>query len=159
MFFYILLMPFFQYIYIHLWTTQIQTWSFIFSFKSLSPLSLSLSLYIYIYIVNRWKYSPVGWGCRIHRLHFSKGVRPPTNKCPGYVTKQSDGEVPMISLPSLPGPLMPGMEAPDRALSMGEIELNCILMLNWIVWIRTVFVCYIELFEKELFLILTLYLC
>ena len=26
----------------------------------------------------------------------------------------------------------------DRALSMGWIELNCILMLNWIVWIRTV---------------------
>ena len=28
--------------------------------------------------------------------------------------------------------------APDRALSMGQIELNCILILNWIVWIRTV---------------------
>ena len=37
----------------------------------------------------------------------------------------------MQSTPSLPlllGPLWPGMVVPDRALSMGEIELNCILM-------------------------------
>ena len=39
---------------------------------------------------------------------------------------------------SLPGPFWPGVVAPDRGLSMGEIELNCILMLNWIVWNRTV---------------------
>ena len=52
-----------------------------------------------------------------------------SNKCPGYDTKQSDGEVPAMlelwgmqstpSLPSLPGPLWPGVVAPDRALSMG----------------------------------------
>ena len=29
------------------------------------------------------------------------------------------------SVPSLPGPLWPGMVAPDRVLSMGQIELNC----------------------------------
>ena len=50
-------------------------------------------------------------------------------ECPGYDTKQSDGEVPSVlelwrmrstpSLPSLPGPLWPGVVAPDRALSMG----------------------------------------
>ena len=28
-------------------------------------------------------------------------------------------------LPSLPGPLWPGVGAPDRVLSMGQIELNC----------------------------------
>ena len=28
------------------------------------------------------------------------------------------------SLPSLPGPLRPGVVAPDRVLSMGQIELN-----------------------------------
>ena len=33
-------------------------------------------------------------------------------------------------LPSLSGPLWPGEVAPDRLLSMGQIELNCILMLN-----------------------------
>ena len=53
----------------------------------------------------------------------------PRNECPGYDTKQSDGEVTAVlelwgmrstpSLPSLPGPLWPGVVAPDRALSMG----------------------------------------
>ena len=64
-------------------------------------------------------YCPVSWGCRIHRLHLCN---------PGYDTKQSDGEVPVMlglwgmqSTPSLPlvlGPLWPRMVAPDRALSM-----------------------------------------
>ena len=50
----------------------------------------------------------------------------------GYDTKQSDGEVPVMlglwgiqstpSLPLLPGPLWPGVVAPDRALSIGQIE-------------------------------------
>ena len=64
------------------------------------------------------------------------------------------------SLPSLPGPFWPRVVAPDRALSIGQIELNCTYaklnylkkelfwhltvcqqnsMLNWIVWNRTVF--------------------
>ena len=71
---------------------------------------------------------PVGWGCRIHRLHHYRGIRPP-KKCPGYNTKKSDSKVtvmlelwemritPSVSL--LPGPLWLGMVAPDRALSMG----------------------------------------
>ena len=42
------------------------------------------------------------------------------------------------SLPSLSGLLWPRVVAPDRVLSMGEIELNCILMLNWIARNRTV---------------------
>ena len=36
------------------------------------------------------------------------------------------------SLPSLPGPLWPGVIAPDRSLSMDQIEPNCVLMLNCI---------------------------
>ena len=46
-----------------------------------------------------------------------------------YDIKQSDGEVPVMlglwgmrstpSLPLLPGPLRPGVVAPDRALAMG----------------------------------------
>ena len=65
---------------------------------------------------------PVGWGCKIHRLQDLP------DECPGYDTKQSDGEVAAVlelwgmrstpSLPSLPGPLWPGVVAPDRALSM-----------------------------------------
>ena len=34
------------------------------------------------------------------------------------------------SLPSLPDPFQPGVVVPDRALSMDQIELNCVLMLN-----------------------------
>ena len=55
------------------------------------------------------------------------GVTPPP--FPGYDTKQSDGEIPVVlglwgmwSTPSLlllPGPLWPGMVAPDKALTMG----------------------------------------
>ena len=51
------------------------------------------------------------------------------NECPVYDTKQYDGKVPVMlglwgmqstsSLPSLPGPLLPGVVAPDKALSMG----------------------------------------
>ena len=72
---------------------------------------------------------PVGWGWRIHWLLLCKGVRPPPNECLGYDTKQSDCKIPSMlelwgmrstpSLPSLPGPLWPGVVAPDRALSMG----------------------------------------
>ena len=42
-------------------------------------------------------------------------------------------------LPSLPGPFWFGIVALDRVLSMLQIVLNCIIMLNWIVWNRTVF--------------------
>ena len=58
----------------------------------------------------------------------------------GFDTKQSDGEAPIMQdlwgmrsnplLPSLPGPLWPIEVAPDRVLSMGQIELNCVLRLN-----------------------------
>ena len=47
-------------------------------------------------------------------------------ECPGYDTKQSDGDVPVMQelwgmrstslLPSIPGPPWPGVIAPDRAL-------------------------------------------
>ena len=67
---------------------------------------------------------------------LQRGKTPP-NECPGYDTKQSDGEVPAVpelwgmqstpSLPLLPGPLWPGVVAPERALSMGEIELTVYL--------------------------------
>ena len=60
--------------------------------------------------------------------------------CPGYDIKQSDGEVPVMmelwgmwsssSLPLLPGSLWPRVVAYDRVLSIGQIELNCVLMLN-----------------------------
>ena len=51
------------------------------------------------------------------------------NKFPGYDTKQSDGETPDWEMrstslwPSLPGPLSPGVVAPDEVLSMGQITV------------------------------------
>ena len=85
---------------------------------------------------------PVSWGCKIHQLLFCRGVIHPPNKCPGYGTKQSDDELWGVQssplLPSLPGPLWPRVVAPDRILLMGQIELNCVLILNWIVWNRIV---------------------
>ena len=41
------------------------------------------------------------------------------------------------SLPSFPVSPCPGVVVPDKVQSMGQIELNCILMLNWIVRNRT----------------------
>ena len=67
-----------------------------------------------------------------------------------YDTKQCDGEVLVIlklwgmwrtlSLPSLAGPFCNRVVAPDRVLSMGKIEINCVLMLNRITWNRTVLI-------------------
>ena len=89
-----------------------------------------------------------GWGCRIHQLHLCRGVRPTPDECPRYSSKKSDGEVPVMVklwgmwstalLPSFPGPLWLGVVASDRVLTMGQIELNCLLMLHWIAWNRTV---------------------
>ena len=45
-----------------------------------------------------------------------------------------------LSLPSLPGSLRPWVVASDRVISMGQIELNYVLMLIWIAWNRTVLI-------------------
>ena len=83
-----------------------------------------------------------------YTICFSEEGWDSPNECPVYDTKQSDGEVPIMQelwemrstplLPSLPGPLWPGVVASDRVLSMGQIKLTCILMLNWIARNKTV---------------------
>ena len=75
----------------------------------------------------------VDWSLRIHRLYLCGGVRLLANECSIYDTKQSEGKPPVmlelwgirssLSLPSLLGPLLPGVVEPDRHLSMGQIEL------------------------------------
>ena len=61
-------------------------------------------------------------------------------------------------LPWLLGPFGPGMVATDRALSMGQIEQNCVLMLNWTTWNRTVFDIETVLTLTWIFLIRTVWL-
>ena len=68
----------------------------------------------------------------------AKKQDPSFNEYPVYDIKQSDGEVTVmlelwemrsaLSLPSLPYPLWTRVVAPDRALAMGQIELNCVLI-------------------------------
>ncbi len=41
-------------------------------------------------------YCPVGWDCRIHRLLLCRGFKTPPNECPGFDTKQSDDEAPVM---------------------------------------------------------------
>ena len=63
----------------------------------------------------------------------AEGYPHPTNKYSVYDTKQSNGDAPIMLelwemrnthlLPSVLGPLMPGVVTPDRVLSMGQIEL------------------------------------
>ena len=67
-----------------------------------------------------------------------------------YDTKQSEDGAPLMLelwrmrctplLSSLPDPLWPGVVAPDRVLSRGQLELNSMLMLNWFAWNSTVYV-------------------
>ena len=103
---------------------------------------------LWIIIVIQQSFCTVGWGCRIHRLASLQRGKTPPQWVSWLDTKQSDGEVPVMlefwgmrsirSLPSLPGTLWPGVVAPDRVLSMCQIEINCVLMLKWIAWTRTV---------------------
>ena len=77
--------------------------------------------------------SPVGRGRRTHQLRLNRGGKPlPPNECPAYDTEQSNAEATVMlklwgmrstySLPSLLGPLWPRVVAPDRVLSIGQIE-------------------------------------
>ena len=65
-----------------------------------------------------------------------------------------------LLLPSFSGLLWLGVVAPDMVISMGQIELNCILTLNWILWNRavsdneTLYLSLREFFEIGLFCVL-----
>ena len=76
-----------------------------------------------------------------------RGVRPPPNECPDMTQKIwwwgsckagtfRNAEYPFIAIP--PCQLWLGVVVPDMVPSMGQIELNCVLNLNWSVWNRTV---------------------
>ena len=69
------------------------------------------------------------------------------NECLVYDNKQSDVKISVIlkvwkmqnthSLPSFLCPFCPWVIAHEKALCLGQIELNCVLILNWIAWKRT----------------------
>ena len=92
-------------------------------------LTFLFSFLIEIYFPIRHFYtsshSPVGWGWlqNTPSASLQKGKDPPPSECPGYATKQSDNEPPVLelwriwsilSLPLLPDPLWFGVVAPDR---------------------------------------------
>ena len=70
----------------------------------------------------------LAWAVEDTDCFSAEGLTPHPNECPGYHTKQSDAEVPVMlelrgmwstpTLPSLPGPIWPGVVAPNRVLSM-----------------------------------------
>ena len=107
-------------IYICIWVCLCAyVYTCVSAFKRVYIFSTDLNVYIY------------------SRLILCKGIRlSTTNECPVCDIKQSDGEVSVmpelrlllttLSLPSLPGPLWPGMIAPDRVQSTSQIELNCV---------------------------------
>ena len=98
--------------------------------------------YVYVYLTLR---SPVGWVCEIHRLHLCIEVRLLPNKFLDRTLNHLMSNHLMArlqiwgiwntpSLPLLPRSLWPGVVAPDRVISQGQIEQtmceNKWLMLN-----------------------------
>ena len=77
---------------------------------------------------------------------LQKAGKTPLTSVLVMAVKKSNGEAPLMLdlwgmwstslLPSLQGPLWPEVIEPERVLYMCQIELNCVLMLNWIVWNR-----------------------
>ena len=89
------------------------------------------------------KIGQVGWGYRIQRRntqqqvsYIIQGWGSNNNPRMGLQNCWSFGE--WRAIPLLPGLLCPGVVESDGYQSMGQIELNWILMLNWIFWKRTV---------------------
>ena len=94
----------------------------VFTVSHLSPSvyrSLTHWLAESLSVLSPFIYCPVGWGCRIRRLHLCRGVRPPMsvldmtlkNLMVSFQWCWIFGEL-------LPGPLWLGMVALDRTLSM-----------------------------------------
>ena len=131
-----------------------------FHFQSCS-FKTKIAKFSQILTTNQKTPSPLGRGCRIHRILLCKEVRTPPQPVSLYDTKQSDGEAPVMlelwgvqstpSLLSLPGPPWPVVVEPLRFISIGQIELNCVLMLNGIALNRTVLTLKLFWYSTELF--------
>ena len=89
-------------------------------------------------------YFPLGWCCRIHRLHLCWEVWSHPNKYPGYDNKKSEDEIAVIlelhgmrstsSLPSLPGPLRRWLFAIDffPVYGSNRTKLNTYAKVNYL---------------------------
>ena len=106
-----------------------------------SPLPPSLLLFLFYfaafaYVINYFisATSPIGWNCRICRLHLCRGAGPlPQRVSWIYDTKPSVGEAPVqelggmwstTSLLLLLNPLWPGVGVPVRVL----VKLICLII-------------------------------
>ena len=76
------------------------------------------------YLTHRWDSNRY---CSI-RQHQCKWVIPTPNECPGYNTKQSDGEIVECRVPFIaiaPRSTLAWSDRTCQVLSMAQIELNC----------------------------------
>ena len=120
-------------------------YSSIICFHFLFLLSSSLSNFRYFFFSFFLSFFPLYTAEFTDSISVGGSYSP--NECQGYDTKQSDDEAPIMLelwgmrcttlLPIYP--LRPGVVAPDKVLSKGQIKLNSVLMLNCIVWNRTFF--------------------
>ena len=132
--------------------------SIFFSWRFLTPNGVAIQLYwhgnnikVLLLLDKRDENSEVlifiqfAQPCSVQMSNNLKKI--PPNEFPRYDTKQSNSEAQVIvelwgmrstpSLPSLPGSLWHEVVALDRVLSMAQIELKCVLMLNWTTWNST----------------------
>ena len=93
---------------------------------------------------------PVGWGCRIHRLLLCSGKPPPHwvssiwLKTIWWWGFSKAGALKNVVYPFIaiaPRSTLVIVVIPDRVISVDQTELNCVLMLNWIDWNRTILAC------------------
>ena len=108
------------------------------------------------YLPVSWDFlGPLSWGCRKHWLHLCRRVRRPQRlSWIKHLTirwwDSSNSDEWMTNTPlllSISGPFCSRAVAPDRVLSISRIELNCELMINRIVWHRTVYICCIVIYR------------
>ena len=116
---------------------------FFFFFFFLSNYSSSFILLSFLFSSTSF------WPSRLGQQNtLCKRVKLPQRISWTYDTKQSDSKLSIMPelwgmrsiplLPSLPDPLWPEGIILNRVLSMGQIELNCVFMLKWIAWNKTV---------------------
>ena len=96
---------------------------------------------------SQYKTCSVSWGCRIYQLHLCRGVRFPqrvswiwhyTIWWSGSSNVVALGNAEYLIISMAPSQLLPGVLAGNWVPSKGQIELNCVLIQNWITWNRTV---------------------